>query len=123
MLKHDFWNAFKSLCDERGTTPNAVGRELGLSSGSLTSWKNGRKPKMETIGRLAAYFNVPLSVFFGVPAEETKKAPAETAGATEDDIRFALFGDAPITDEDMEAVRTFAQMLAEKARKKKESDD
>lgn len=124
MEENVFWERFYSLCKKNGTTPSAVARELGIAAGSPTAWKRGAKPTLEAIGKLALFFDTPMEYFYGLggPEKETEKAPAEPAGASDEDIRFALFGDAPISDSDMEAVRTFAQMLAEKARKKKESD-
>lgn len=117
-----FWERLTAICDERKETPTGVCRKIGLSSGNPPAWREGRVPSMAIIQKLSRHFHVPERYFLEEDYEK-EKAPAETAGATEDDIRFALFGDAPISDEDMEAVRTFAQMLAEKARKKKESDD
>lgn len=121
MPETEFWTAFKELCDQNGTSPNAVAKELGLASGSITAWKNGRKPQFTTIGRLASYFGVGMERFYGL--SETEKAPTEPEGATEEDIRFALFGDAPITDEDYEDVKAFAEIVAEKARRRQKKEE
>lgn len=59
------------LCEKIGKSPNAVAKELSISSGSVTAWKNGRTPKMETISKIAEYFNVDESAFF--LSEEYKK--------------------------------------------------
>lgn len=123
MEENVFWERFYSLCKKNGTTPSAVARELGIAAGSPTAWKRGAKPTLEAIGKLALYFDTPMEYFYGIggPEKETKKAPAgEPTEAGDEYLRFALFGDAPISDADMEAVRTFAQMLAEKARKRNE---
>jgi transcriptional regulator with XRE-family HTH domain len=121
MPETEFWTAFKELCDQNGTSPNAVAKELGLSSGSITAWKNGRTPQFTTIGRIAARFGVGMERFYGLA--ETEKAPAEPAGATEEEVRFALFGDAPITDEDFENVKAFADLVAERARKRQKKTE
>lgn len=121
MGETEFWTAFKELCDRNGTSPNAVARELGLSSGSVTAWKKGATPTMQTIGRIAMHFGVGMERFYGLA--ETEKAPAEPAGASEEDIRFALFGDAPITDEDYADVRAFAEIVAEKARRRQKQEE
>ena len=34
-----FWERFRTLCTEAGKTPNAVARELGLSSATTSQWK------------------------------------------------------------------------------------
>lgn len=53
-----FWNNFVKLCNNIGKSPNAVAKELSLSSGSVTSWKNGRVPHHSTLLKLATYFNI-----------------------------------------------------------------
>ena len=112
-----FWKRLKQLCAEHNTTPTGVCKAVGLSTGSPPAWKRGSLPNPSAREKLAQYFGVDPDYF----VTEKEKAPAEKpTGATEDDIKFALFGNAPVTDEDMEAVRTFAQMLAEKARKRNE---
>lgn len=119
MPETEFWSAFKELCDQNGTSPNAVARELGLSSGSITAWKNGRTPQFTTIGRIAAHFGVGMERFYGLA--ETEKAPTgEPAGASDEEIRFALFDGAEVSDEDYELVKNFARMVAERAKKRNE---
>lgn len=117
MGETEFWTAFKELCDRNGTSPNAVARELGLSSGSVTAWKKGATPTMQTIGRVAMHFNVPMETFYGLA--ETEKAPAEPAGATEEQIRFALFDGGEISDEGYAKVVEFAKMVQALERQQK----
>lgn len=118
MPETEFWRAFKELCDQNGTSPNAVAKELGLASGSITAWKNGRKPHFETIGRLASYFGVDMGVFYGLA--ETEKVPTgEPAGATEEQIRFALFDGGEISDEGYAKVVEFAKMVQALERQQK----
>ena len=58
-----FWSVFAALCFEHGSSPNAVAKEIGISSGALTSWKNGATPRASTIRRIADYFGVPMDTF------------------------------------------------------------
>ena len=61
----DFWSKFDALCKERGTTPTAVAKALGLSTGLPTGWKkDGKKPSSATMLKLCEFFNVPLSYFY-----------------------------------------------------------
>lgn len=53
-----FWNNYVKLCEQKGKAPNAVAAELGLSSGSVTAWKQGRLPRGGTIEMIARYFEV-----------------------------------------------------------------
>lgn len=121
MEETEFWKALQALCKERGTTPTAVAKELGFSTGSPTGWKRGAVPSMTTIGKIAMHFGVGMERFYGL--SETEKAPTEPAGASEEDIRFALFGDAPITNEDYENVKAFAEIVAEKARRRQKKEE
>ena len=68
-----FWNNFVSLCNNSGKSPNAVAKELSLSSGSVTSWKNGRVPHHSTLLKIAAFFNVTVDYLIG---EASFSAPA-----------------------------------------------
>ena len=52
----------------RGTTPTSVIRKIGLSSGNVTSWKNGASPKKDILERLAQELDVPVSAFFEIGA-------------------------------------------------------
>ena len=65
-----FFEQFKLICSMRGTTPTSVIRKIGLSSGNVTSWKNGASPKKDVIEKLAQELNVPVSAFFegGLPS-------------------------------------------------------
>lgn len=53
-----FWEIFSKLCDDKKIKPNPLGKELGISSGSITNWKNGKLPNGENLLKLANYFNV-----------------------------------------------------------------
>lgn len=56
-----FWNNFYRLCKEHGTTPNAVCKELGLSSATATHWKNGASPRMSVLEQIAKRFDTTVS--------------------------------------------------------------
>lgn len=58
-----FWAKFVELCNKNGKKPNPVAKELGISSGSVTSWKNGVQPHDSTLMKIANYFGVPVDYF------------------------------------------------------------
>ena len=60
-----FWERFVQLCAERNTKPNPVAKELGISSGAVTNWKNGAVPQSATLKRIADYFGVSTSYLLG----------------------------------------------------------
>ena len=61
-----FWERFYTLCLRNGKRPNPVGKEIGLSSGIISKWKNGGIPNGETLMKLARYFNVSTDYLLGL---------------------------------------------------------
>ncbi|MGM9936452.1 MAG: helix-turn-helix domain-containing protein, partial [Candidatus Ornithomonoglobus sp.] len=60
-----FWDCFYRLCEKSGTKPNPLAKELGISSGSITKWKNGGIPNGETLIKIADYFNCSIDYLLG----------------------------------------------------------
>lgn len=60
-----FWKIFYSLCQNRGISPNALAKELSISSGAVTAWKNGRVPHHTTLLKIAEYFGVTVDYLLG----------------------------------------------------------
>ena len=78
-----FWENFLELCEERGKKPNPVAKELGLSSGSVTAWKNGSTPQATTIKKIAEYF--------GVSVERLTKEKLTTQGSEQIEDNIVVF--------------------------------
>ena len=74
-----FWEIFSKLCSQRGKSPNAVAKELKISSGSVTNWKNGTIPNNSALIKLANYFNVSVDYLLG---KEDTPLPQDTTGFT-----------------------------------------
>ena len=55
-----FWDKFLQLCNQKHMKPNPVAKELGISSGAVTKWKNGATPQGETLVKIGNYFDVPV---------------------------------------------------------------
>lgn len=53
-----FWKNFIELCAKHNTSPNAVAKAIGISSASVTYWKNGSRPRDTALKKIADYFNV-----------------------------------------------------------------
>ena len=60
-----FWERFYELCLKHGTKPNPLGKELGISSGVITKWKNGSIPNGETLAKIADYLNCSVDYLLG----------------------------------------------------------
>ena len=54
-----FWENFYALCKLNGTTPNAVCKELNMSTATATHWKNGATPRWNVIKMIADKFEIP----------------------------------------------------------------
>lgn len=53
-----FYDKYYSMCFATGKSPNAVAKEIGVSSGAVSEWKKGRVPRFETLQKIADYFHV-----------------------------------------------------------------
>lgn len=59
-----FWQKYTALCSSVNKSPNAVAEELGVkSSGTVTGWKKGAKPRESVILAICNYFGLPLEYF------------------------------------------------------------
>ena len=57
-----FVDTFTSLCNDRGESPSAVCKRLGLSNSAYSFWKqSGSVPRDTTLHKIADYFEVPVS--------------------------------------------------------------
>ena len=73
------YNRFNELLKERNVTAYQVGKATGISTSTLSEWKNGKyTPKMDKVQKIAEYFNVSVDYLLG----NEKTSPAEL---TEDD--------------------------------------
>lgn len=70
-----FFDIFSELCKKSGKSPNAVAKELKISSGSVTEWKKqGRSPHNATLLKIAEYFGVSVDYLLGQEEEEKPTA-------------------------------------------------
>ena len=76
-----FWEVFERLCASSGKSPNAVAKELGFSSGSITAWKKGTEPRNSAMKKIADYFDVSVDCFFD-ENEKTASVSADGLSAT-----------------------------------------
>lgn len=55
-----FYDNIYKICNDKGTTPTTVLKELGFSSGNVSKWKNGSVPNVEMCLAIARKLNVSL---------------------------------------------------------------
>ena len=64
----DFSDNFNRICREKGTTPTAVVKEMGLSPSKVTMWNNGSLPKQPVLVQLARHLECNVMDFFAEDA-------------------------------------------------------
>ncbi len=77
-----FWDNFSKLCTKVGKSPNAIGKEIGVSSGTITHWKSGKAPRAATLVTIAEYFGVDVSDLLGT-ATKNEPSPKSDKGSHE----------------------------------------
>lgn len=82
-----FWERFLEECTLMGKKPNPVGKELGVSSGTITGWKNGALPKPEILSRIASYFDVSVDYLIG-KTDKKEKPTTETDDGLSPEFKF-----------------------------------
>lgn len=122
-----FWNTLVELCNKKGVSPNFVAKELGITSGTVTSWKKGGIPRDTTLRKIADYFGVSVSYLIGAVddpdpmalIDPSKKDPpllplVEELGQQLEALA-ALGGLVDqLTEEQVEELRRYAEFLISK---------
>lgn len=60
-----FYERFMLLCLEKNISQTSAIQEIGLSTGNLKNWKNGRIPMPEVLRKIAEYFDVSIDYLLG----------------------------------------------------------
>lgn len=103
----------EGLCKARHTTITGMCRDLGIGRSTLTELKQGRSQSLSTstTNKIAKYFNVSVAYLLGEGDEPQSRS------ATDDEIKFALFGGTEgITDDMFDEVKAYAQFVKERKR-------
>ena len=53
-----FWTNYLSYCSQMNKAPSAVAKDLGITSGTVTGWKQGKIPSQKSLQKIADYFGV-----------------------------------------------------------------
>lgn len=82
-----YYENFEMLCKRDDTKPSVVSKETGISTATLTSWKQGKyTPKQDKLQLIADFFNV--SVDYLMTGEEKKKAERPKELYTKEDLEL-----------------------------------
>lgn len=103
-----FYENFAFYCTKIGKSESAVAKDVGITSKSVTGWKNGALPRNSTLKKLADYFGITVEELMG-----TKKEPAGAGGL--DDVKkqvVELMDD--MSQEELDALFTLLKSKAQK---------
>ena len=77
-----FWERFTNLCNLQGLKPNPVATEIGIASGTLSKWKEGKTfPNGETLIKISKYFDCSIDYLLDI---SSVKCPAKNEISEED---------------------------------------
>jgi len=72
-----YYDNFKRLCDEKGVKPGTVARKTGISTATITAWKQDKyTPKQDKLQKLADYFEVSVDYIMtgiDIPKEDQER--------------------------------------------------
>lgn len=125
-----FYKKFCAICKEKGLKVTNVVTELGLSSGNMTNWKNGRIPKTSVLQKIANYLNCSVDYLlnddemqFGIFDSKLKKARlnkgltqmelAEKIGVTQIDIDKWESSKSQIDDKNLKKCAEFLDVTSD----------
>ena len=72
-----FGENLNRICKEKGTTPTAVCKELGLSTSKVSAWNSGSIPKEEVMLMLAKKLECSVMDFFADEEDLAAVVPAD----------------------------------------------
>lgn len=81
----DFADNLKRICQQKGTNPTTLCKELGLSTSKVSAWYKGSLPKQEVMVQLAQKLECSVMDFFA-DEEDLPSAPPIPRDEDEEDI-------------------------------------
>lgn len=84
-----FYDEFIRLCNEKGETPSAVTRSIGVDKSAATRWSKGAVPRGTTMLKLAEHFGVTVAELMGYSDQEVRQ-PVDKVASSTDGLEAAL---------------------------------
>ena len=105
-----FWERFYELCLENKTKPNPVAAQLGISTATVTRWKNGSYPSSKYLQKLANYLNVSTDYILGKTNIKKEQTALGELPASEE-MQKLLQETSTLSDEEARKVREYVELL------------
>lgn len=101
-------NIVKELRKRAGLGQKEVAAMIGVAQPTVSEWENQKKdPSGERLEKLSEIFGVSKNEILQI----VPLGKHETHTVTDEDIKFALFGEEGVTDEDFEDVKRYAAFI------------
>lgn len=99
------YEKFEALLSAHNTKPYRVSKETGISTATLTAWKQGKYvPKPDKLQIIADYFNVPISYFYEDQPKQSERIYEVAAGPGRLNEGYEI-DDAVLTNDEYSKVR------------------
>jgi len=85
-----FYDKFIQLCNEKGVSPSAAARGIGVDKSAVTRWSKGAIPRGTTLFKLAEYFGVSMSELVGDDAPSSNQKNNDEVIEERDGLVVAL---------------------------------
>lgn len=72
-----FYDNIKKICEEKGTAPTTILKELGYSTGNVTQWKKGSCPNIDIALDIARKLDISLDYLVTLEEAKHRKSVAE----------------------------------------------
>lgn len=79
MMTTVFFQRVEALCRERGMTVTDIGPAADIGNGTVTGWRKGAEPRISTVTKLAAFFNVSVAYLTGKTDDPIDYANIDTS--------------------------------------------
>ena len=92
----NFWKNYQYLCEKTGESVYDVAKECGVKgTGTLTYWRQGSKPKSDTLQKICDHFGVTATDLFHNDLEQREKSTYAYAQALDDPLYAAIVNLTP----------------------------
>ena len=99
-------NSMKELRKSRGLGQKEIAAMIGVTQPTVSEWENQKKdPSGERLQKICELFGVSKETVLCI------KPIGDQRSVTDEDIKFALFGEGDVSDEDFEDVKRYAAFI------------